>query len=310
MDKFKYYFSTQDKIDDVLNGEINKATMNTVIFHLIWYVYYNFFTNEGQIVQYVDDWMTNKTNEYHLAAYASYIKKSIKTVQKLQWRNITQNIPIRKSELDYIMSFDNIRKEKVLFCYLAVAKFNDILRDNKTHWENETDSAIFKMARVNIASDERDFFINDLIYKDKCNIYMNNMDTNTSKRIDFASDDENDPVVLELKENNYRELGFTYLNWKNGGYGECRNCGRLFKKKKSNRQYCSICVPKSEYQTEYKGNGEGIFDDAPKKIRCIDCGKEIFLDSFKDSRTCRCSECYYIHRRAKKTDTMRNLRSK
>lgn len=305
MDKFKYYFSTQDKIDNVLRYEINKTTINTIIFHLIWNAYYNLFTDEDEIIQYVDNWMASRANEYHLAVYAPYIKKSIKTVQKLPWRNIIGNIPIRKSELDYIASFDNIRKEKVLFCYLAVAKFNDALRDNKVHWENETDSVIFKMARVNIPSNERDFFINDLIYKDQCRIYMNNMDTSTSKRIDFVSDDENDPVVLELRENNYRELGFTYLNWKNGGYAECKNCGRLFKKKKNNQQYCFICIPKSEYRPEYKGNGGGIFEDAPKKITCIDCGKDVFLDSYKSARTCRCEEC-----QAERDDNLNRIASR
>ena len=41
MEKFNYYFNTQSRIDDVLNGVINKSTMNSVIFHLIWYAYYN-----------------------------------------------------------------------------------------------------------------------------------------------------------------------------------------------------------------------------------------------------------------------------
>lgn len=305
MEKFKYYFKTQKKIDSVLNGQINKMTMNSVIFHLIWYAYYNLFTDENSIVQYIEDWMEGKTYDYHLGAYAAYIKKCIKAVQKMPWRDIQGNVKIRKSELDYILSFNNIRKEKLLFCYLAIAKFSDMLRDNKSHWENEKDTTIFKMARVSIPANERDFFINDLIYTDNCLIYMNNLDTNTSKRIDFVSDDEEDPVVLELTENNYRELGFTYLNWKNGGYSECKGCGKLFKRKNNNQQYCRICVPKSSYQPEYKGQGDGIFEDAPKKITCIDCGKDVFLDSYKSARTCRCEEC-----QAERDDNLNRIASR
>ena len=106
---------------------------------------------------------------------------------------------------------------------------------------------------------------------------MNNKDDDSSKKIEFVSDDENDPVVLELHEDNYRELAFTYLNWKNnGGYKECKGCGRLFKAAKNTR-YCKKCTPKYE-KLEYK------------KVTCVDCGDEVYI-SPKDSKTCRCETC-------------------
>ena len=46
-----------------------------------------------------------------------------------------------------------------------------------------------------------------------------------------------------------------------------------------------------------------------KEIECQDCGKW-FEVGVKDTRTCRCEECSYEHRRRKKTATMRKLREK
>ncbi len=49
------------------------------------------------------------------------------------------------------------------------------------------------------------------------------------------------------------------------------------------------------------------FKQSTKTVQCIDCG-EWFEVSIKDTRTCRCENCYYEHRRKNKTETMRKLR--
>jgi hypothetical protein len=161
------------------------------------------------------------------------------------------------------------------------------------------------MARLNIPASERDYFIYDLIHGEpQAAIYLNFKNDDTSKRIDYISDDENDPVILELDESNYYELAFTYLNWKNGGgFKKCRGCGRLFRVKKSamgkkeqselnqsNRmQYCRLCSP--VYEPKYKGKDDTALDYEPKKIICVDCGEEVYLESYMSGRVCRCKDC-------------------
>ena len=225
MEKFNYYFNTQSRIDDVLNGVINKSTMNSVIFHLIWYAYYNISKDEHEIVNYIESWMKDKTDAFHLSAYAKTIRRTIKKMDKIPWRNIKDTVKIRQSELEYISSFNDIKKEKLLFCYLAIAKFMDMSRDNPNHWESEKDSVVFKMARVTIPAKERDYYIYDMIHDSHgAKIYLNYKNDDTSKRIDYISDNEDDPVMLELDESNYYELAYTYLNWKNGGrFKKCKN---------------------------------------------------------------------------------------
>ena len=52
----------------------------------------------------------------------------------------------------------------------------------------------------------------------------------------------------------------------------------------------------------YKGQGDEIFEDAPKKIVCVDCGKDVFLDSYKDTETCRCNVCNEKHKKIIKSE--------
>ena len=308
MEKFNYYFNTRSRIDAALSVPISKSNMESILFNLIWNAYYNISEDEQDILQYIEEWMNGKTTIYHLSSYAKTIKKYIKKMKKMPWRDIKDTIKIRKSELDYISSFDDIRKEKVLFCYLAVAKFKDACRKSPTHWEDESDTVIFKMAKVPIPAKDRDYFINDLIHGDNpAAIKESYKNDDTSKRIDYISDDENDPVVLELDETNYYELAFTYLNWKeDGGYKKCRSCGRLFRVRKNpigkndkpikyeqypSSLYCRKCKP--TYEPLYKGKNEMSLDYEPKKIICVDCGKTVYIDNYKNNTTCRCQDCQY-----------------
>lgn len=311
MEKFNYYFSTENRINCVLNGPINKATLPSVIFNLIWYAYYNVSKDEKDIVEYIEKWMEGKTNAFHLSAYATSIRKHIKKMKDMPWRNINDTIKVRKSELDYISSFNDIKKEKLLFCYLAVAKFMDMSRTAPSHWESESDAAIFKMARVTVPVAERDYYINDMVNGEpKALIHFALKNDDLSKRIDYISDDENDPVVLELDENNYHELAYTYLNWKNGGgYKVCKCCGKLFrvkgnaaekndtnKNEQDNRSlYCRHCSP--TYEPKYKGKDDMAIDYEPKTIVCVDCGETVYLESYMDTETCRCKECKDEHKK-------------
>ena len=320
MEKFNYYFSTENRINCVLNGPINKVTLPSVIFNLIWYAYYNVSKDEKDIVEYIEKWMEGKTNAFHLSAYATSIRKHIKKMKDMPWRNINDTIKVRKSELDYISSFNDIKKEKLLFCYLAVAKFMDMSRTAPSHWESESDAAIFKMARVTVPVAERDYYINDMVNGEpKALIHFALKNDDLSKRIDYISDDENDPVVLELNESNYHELAYTYLNWKNGGgYKVCKCCGKLFrvkgnaaekndtnKNEQDNRSlYCRHCSP--TYEPKYKGKDDMAIDYEPKTIVCVDCGETVYLENYMSGRTCRCQECQVI--RDKNTKSERNKR--
>jgi len=119
--------------------------------------------------------------------------------------------------------------------------------------------------------------------------------TATHKKLLYVSD-ENDTAEIVLTENNYKELAFTYMNWKNGGYKECKNCGLLFKTKKTGNQlYCKKCAPKYEPKGDVQ--------------KTCACGNIFYVDSRNMTKT-MCDGCYQVYRRNKKTETMRKLREK
>ena len=323
MEKFNYYFNTRNRIDKALSEPITKSNINSILFHLVWDVYYNISKDEDEIIQYIVNWMRLRTSLFHLSAYAKILRGYIRKMKKIPWRNITDTVKVRKSELEYIASFNDIKKEKILFCYLAVAKFKDMSRENPTHWEDEDDIAIFKMAKVPIPAKDRDYFINELINTQPyAKITLGYKNDETSKRIDYISDNIDDPVVLELDENNYYELAFTYLNWKNGGgYKNCKKCGRLFRiqsnsigkkaigknERGSTAQYCKKCVPM--YEVKYKGKDEMSLDYEAKKIICVDCGNEFYTDSYMAGNICRCTHCQEEYRKAYMRDLMKEKRA-
>ena len=84
-----------------------------------------------------------------------------------------------------------------------------------------------------------------------------------NKKILYVSNDNNDNVVLELVENDFKELAYTYLFYKNGfsGYVHCDRCGRLVKIKANNQKYCKNCADEihlektAEYKRRKRRNG-------------------------------------------------------
>ena len=64
------------------------------------------------------------------------------------------------------------------------------------------------------------------------------------------------------------------------------------------------------YEPKYKGKDEMSLDYQPKKAICDNCKEEFYLESYKNSRSKLCPECYAKHRRERKTQVMRELRAK
>lgn len=78
-------------------------------------------------------------------------------------------------------------------------------------------------------------------------------------------------------------------------YGRC-DCGGMFiQSKQNNRFKCDLCGTYQPIST--------------KTIQCIDCGKDVEVDS-KDNKTERCEECYKIYRRNKIKENVRNYRKR
>ena len=308
-------------------GMVDDVNINRTIKKLARYAYINNMNND-ESYDFIVNYMNKNCKDFSEVGSFDDINGCIKDAPKAALKNITQ-VVITKTELDIIVSLNDIREEKLAFVLLADAKYDNACKNKKLNLSFLTNSDLFRFARVTMPIKERDLFLHFLYENQLVEVNINPMAT--GKRLLYVSENDSD-VGIVLTENNYKELAFTYLNWKNGGYKECKNCGRLFRAKK-NAQYCKKCAPKYE-KIEYKtikctdcGVEVWISSKDNKAYRCEDCqrksdyiqtGDQVkvcvnckteFIASSK-SKTDLCKKCYEIYRRQRKTDVMNMLRKK
>lgn len=238
------------------------------------------------------EYMIKNCNDFYEEKYFKIIYRNISSAKKYKFRDVSP-VVITKSEIDKIESLNDIRKEKIAFVLLAVAKYyNDVSADNNNRLYISIGD-LFKLARVAIPAKERASY---LYFAYQEGILAEHMLVGTNlKIVDFVDNDSE--KVMELTEADYKELAYTYLNYKNGGYKRCADCGKWFKKKKNlpNQQYCKDCSQKEEVSEH-------------KYIKCVDCGEDIVVGKF-DTKTCRCEECQIQYRKSYMRDLMRVKRA-
>ena len=188
-----------------------------------------------------------------------------------------KKMPITKSKKEKPKNINDIKQEKIAFVLLASAKYYDIVRGTQKNTAYMRNSDICKLARITIPVKDRDIFM-QFAY-DKGVLLRHSRAASIEKTVGFISQDENDKVVLKLKESDFKDLAYVYMAWKNGGKGftKCQKCGITIKQSKTKpRKYCDKCA-------EYEPVGR-------KTVICVDCGKELVVDAMA-SKTCRCPEC-------------------
>lgn len=138
-------------------------------------------------------------------------------------------------------------------------------------------SDLFKLSRVAIPCKERAIYLN-FAYQE--GVLVEHMFVGTNLKVAGFVDDSSE-TVLELGEDDYKELAYAYLNYKNGGYKHCKSCGKLFKMQKNapGRLYCKDCGQKEE-------------TDRFKVMKCVDCGEDFVVDT-RNMNKCRCDGCQH-----------------
>jgi hypothetical protein len=222
-------------------------------------------------------YMSKNCPDFYEEMYFKTIYRNIASAKKYKFRDVYP-VTITKKEIEKIYSLNNIRKEKIAFVLLAIAKYyNNVSSDNNNRLYISI-SDLFKLARVAIPCKDRAGYLH-FVYDEGILEEHTFVGTNL-KIVAFVSDDE---PVMELVENDYKELAYVYLNYKNGGYKACKSCGKLFKmhKREPGRLYCKDCSQKEPMSKV-------------KTLKCVDCGIEFMVDS-RSSNKCRCDECQREH---------------
>jgi hypothetical protein len=287
----EYIFDEEKTIFDIINNNlVDDININKTIRKLARYNHYILNLDADKNYNAIVEYMNKNCHDFSEVGSYSDIKGCIRDVQKSVWKKIS-NVVITKSELDVIQSLDDIRKEKLAFVLLADAKYDNACKEKQLNLSYLSNSDLYRFSRVTMPIKERNIFLNFLYEKNLVEININ--PTTSHKKLLYVNDD--DDAALVLNENNYKELAFTYANWKSGGYKECKSCGRLFKAR-TNGQYCKKCAPKYHHIES-------------KTITCVDCGKVFTVDGVVKNKI-RCDDCQESHIRQLKTEKQREYRVK
>lgn len=247
---------------------------------------YNYFVyqmnkedNYKSILKYLQDngQNVNEENVYKL------IDDCIQRAKKYQFRQV-EEVCITRSELEFIKNLNDIKKEKIAFVLLASAKYYDAIRGTNYYTAYMKNSDICKLARVTIPVAERNVFMQ---FAYDCGVLSrHSRAASTEKKVLFVSQDDNDKVVLRLKESDFKDLAYTYLAYKTPHqFRRCIVCRGWMKKDSKDRQVCKECLDK-----------ESTENNSVKMIQCVDCGQSVYVSVF-DSATCRCEACQSNNRK-------------
>lgn len=286
----EYIFDEKRTVEQIIeNCSVDDININRTIKKLARYNYYVKGLSQDDSYNDIVAYMNNNCIGFSEVGSYTDIKGCIRDADKSVWKDIKQ-VVITKSELDIIQSLNDIRQEKLAFVLLADAKYDNTCKGKNLNLSYLSVSDLYKLARVTMPIKDRSMFLNFLYEKELVEININ--PTTSHKKLLYV-DEQDDEVVLVLNENSYKELAFTYVNWKSGGYKECKSCGRLFKVR-TNGQYCKKCAPK------YK-------PIETKIIVCVECGKEIVVDGIIKNK-CRCDDCQESYRKMYMKELMQNKR--
>lgn len=285
-------FRFNDKLDIeemIKNKYANKQNPEETIRDLARYNYHVLGMKKEDNYDAIVAYMTQNCEDFYEEMYFKTIYRNIASAKKYKFRDVAPVI-ITQSEIDKITGLSNIRKEKIAFVLLAIAKYyNNVSADNNNRMYISM-SDLYKLARVAIPCKERAEYLH-FAYENGILEEHTFVGTNL-KIVPFV--DNNSDSVIELREDDYKELAYTYLNYKNGGYKHCKGCGRLFKMHKSEpgRLYCKEC-------------GQGQDTSNFKVIKCIDCGIDVVINTL-NTKACRCENCQEI--KNKELKSIRNAK--
>ena len=273
-----FLFNEQSAIENMIKMHIvENDNVFTTIKDL---ARYNYFVNQmdqddnyKSILKYLQNYgqNINEENVYQI------IDECVRRAKKYPFKQVDE-VCITKSELSFIKNLDDIKKEKIAFVLLASAKYYDATRNTEYYTTYMKNSDICKLARVTIPVSDRNIFMQ---FAYDCGVLSrHSRAASTEKKVLFVSQNDNDKIVLRLKENDFKDLAYTYLAYKiPHQYRRCVICNRWIKKDSKDRRLCKECSDKGDKSR-----------DVIKEIQCIDCGKSVYI-SILNTKTCRCEEC-------------------
>ena len=216
-------------------GEVGNKPTST-LFLLAKYYRQKENLNKEQTFNKLNEFMEKNYKNYNSATWEDIIEDISKKANKYPLREIDY-IEITKSEIDTIRNVCNIKYEKLLFTMLCYAKLYNKISDKNNGWVNTDIKELFRVARVSVRyRNDKFLYLNDL--ETASLISFSNKNDNLNLRVTFI-DNESEAI---LRVDDFRELGYEYLNYiGDGKFIRCDCCKRLVRKTNNKCLYCHQC---------------------------------------------------------------------
>ena len=230
-------------------GEVGNKPTST-LFLLAKYYRQKENLNKEQTFNKLNEFMEKNYKNYNSATWEDIIEDISKKANKYPLREIDY-IEITKSEIDTIMNVCNIKYEKLVFTMLCYAKLYNKISDKNNGWVNTDIKELFRVARVSVKyRNDKFLYLNDL--ETAGLISFSNKNDNLNLRVTFIDDDSE--TILRVDD--FRELGYEYLNHiGDGKFIRCKCCKMLVKKKSNNdrsTKYCNNCAKEVQNKQKYE----------------------------------------------------------
>ena len=230
-------------------GEVGNKPTST-LFLLAKYYRQKENLNKEQTFNKLNEFMEKNYKNYNSATWEDIIEDISKKANKYPLREI-DHIEITKSEIDTIRNVCNIKYEKLLFTMLCYAKLYNKISDKNNGWVNTDIKELFRVARVPVRyRNDKFLYLNDL--ETAGLISFSNKNDNLNLRVTFIDNDSE--TILRVED--FRELGYEYLNYiGDGKFIRCKCCKMLVRKKSNNdrsTKYCNNCAKEVQNRQKYE----------------------------------------------------------
>lgn len=211
-----------------------------------------YYFSDELSVEELADIVKKKILEFDLDNYQEYKyhNKIVTVCEGLFNGNLKQSlnereyIPIYESEINLINSLSTDRQKKLMFTFFAVSRYIDC--DGWINKKTSKDiSEVFKLANVNLTSDQRNVLLHDL-YINKY-ITFGKKVNNLNIRVNL---DDSGEIVYKIKE--FRNIGNQYIGNFKKGYKQCKSCGKVIKNTGNKKMYCNKCAIDNELKSKKK----------------------------------------------------------
>lgn len=207
------------------------------LFLLAKYYRQNENLSKKETEEKLNGYMTSCNPHYNPALWEDIIENIAGKGIKYPLREIDA-VGITEKELEQIKTFNYVKYEKLAFVMLCHAKLHNMLSPDNNGWVNTSIPEIYRTARVSVKYRKDKFlYLNDM--ESTGLISFSTRNDNLNLRVNFI-DMDGLPV---LKINDFRELGYEYLNYcKKGSFDRCSECQKLYIRKTNNQKYCEVCA--------------------------------------------------------------------